>query len=228
MDEVFQDAWLHIVAARASFVPQTTGMHEFRLRAWFDRWSTYCDELGKKYQVDRRCSYAQYDELLKSGAVDVVISVLGTTIKAAGSKERFRAVDHDIPLTAARMAARKGARHFLIVSSIGADTSSRFFYLRVKGELEDALRSLGFRSVTIVRPSILLGDRAETRFGEEVAAAVALKPGAKAEVDELRNQQQRSDQSEEQQQRRGARGPVHRALGVAAVPEHRRFCSDGT
>lgn len=102
-------------------------------------------------------------------AVDVVISVLGTTIKAAGSKERFRAVDHDIPLTAARMAARKGARHFLIVSSIGADTSSRFFYLRVKGELEDALRSLGFRSVTIVRPSILLGDRAETRFGEEVA-----------------------------------------------------------
>lgn len=102
-------------------------------------------------------------------AADQVICALGTTIKVAGSKERFRAVDHDIPLTAASMAARKGARHFLLVSSIGADASSRFFYLRVKGELEDALRTLGFRSVTIVRPSILLGDRPEARFGEEVA-----------------------------------------------------------
>ena len=102
-------------------------------------------------------------------AVDQVMCALGTTIKVAGSKERFRAVDHDIPLTAARMAARKGARHFLLVSSIGADASSRFFYLRVKGELEDALRTLGFRSVTIVRPSILLGARPEARFGEEVA-----------------------------------------------------------
>ena len=102
-------------------------------------------------------------------AVDQVICALGTTLKAAGSKDRFRAVDHDIPITAARMALKKGARHFLIVSSVGADASSHFFYLRVKGELEDALRTLGFRSVTIVRPSVLLGDRGEHRFGEEIA-----------------------------------------------------------
>ena len=111
-------------------------------------------------------------------AVDQVICALGTTIKAAGSKQRFRAVDYDIPLTAARMALRKGARHFLLVSSIGAAADSRFFYLRVKGELEDALRTLGFRSVTIVRPSVLLGDRGEFRFGEEVARRVgSLIPG---------------------------------------------------
>jgi uncharacterized protein YbjT (DUF2867 family) len=111
-------------------------------------------------------------------AVDQVICALGTTIKVAGSKARFRAVDYDIPLTAARMAMRKGARHFLLVSSIGADASSRFFYLRVKGELEDALRTLGFRSVTIVRPSVLLGDRGEFRFGEEVAKRFgSLVPG---------------------------------------------------
>jgi uncharacterized protein YbjT (DUF2867 family) len=102
-------------------------------------------------------------------AVDQVICALGTTIKTAGSKERFRKVDYDIPVTAARMALRKGARHFLLVSSIGASAGSRFFYLRVKGELENALRTLGFRSVTIVRPSVLLGDRGEFRFGEEVA-----------------------------------------------------------
>ena len=101
-------------------------------------------------------------------AVDQAICALGTTIRNAGSKERFRAVDYEIPITAARMALKKGARHFLLVSSIGAGASSRSFYLRVKGELEDALRTLGFRSVTIVRPSVLLGDRGEFRFGEEV------------------------------------------------------------
>jgi uncharacterized protein YbjT (DUF2867 family) len=111
-------------------------------------------------------------------AVDQVICALGTTIKTAGSKERFRAVDYGIPVTAARMALRKGARHFLLVSSIGADAGSRFFYLRVKGELEDALRTLGFRSVTIVRPSVLLGARGEFRFGEEVAKRFgSLVPG---------------------------------------------------
>ena len=111
-------------------------------------------------------------------AVDHVICALGTTMKMAGSRERFRAVDYDIPLTAARMALRKAARHFLLVSSMGASAGSRFFYLRVKGELEDALRTHGFRSVTIVRPSILLGDRPETRFGEEVAKRLgAFFPG---------------------------------------------------
>ena len=111
-------------------------------------------------------------------AVDQVICTLGTTITAAGSKERFRAVDYDIPIAAARMALRKGARHFLLVSSIGAGASSRFFYLRVKGELEDALRTLGFRSVTIVRPSVLLGDRGEFRVSEEIAKRFgSLVPG---------------------------------------------------
>jgi len=102
--------------------------------------------------------------------VDAVICALGTTIKAVGgSQEKFRQVDHDFPLTAARLAARQEARHFLLVSAIGADSASRFFYNRVKGELEDALRPLPFRSVTIVRPSLLMGDRAEFRLGEEVA-----------------------------------------------------------
>jgi uncharacterized protein YbjT (DUF2867 family) len=102
--------------------------------------------------------------------VDQVICALGTTIKAVGgSKTRFREVDYDIPLEAARMAAQKGARHFLLVSSIGASAMSRFFYTRVKGELEDALRSLPFHSLTIVRPSVLLGERPERRMGEQVA-----------------------------------------------------------
>jgi uncharacterized protein YbjT (DUF2867 family) len=107
-------------------------------------------------------------------AVDQVICALGTTIKAVGgSQERFRAVDYGIPLAAAQIALRKGARHFLLVSAVGADAGSRIFYNRVKGELEDALRTLRFRSVTIVRPSLLLGDREEFRLGEVVAKRFA-------------------------------------------------------
>jgi len=112
-------------------------------------------------------------------AVDQVICALGTTIKAVGgSQERFRAVDFGIPLTAAKVARRQGVRHFLLVSAIGANATSRFFYNRVKGELEDALRPLAFRSITIVRPSLLVGDRREFRFGEEMAKRVGwLLPG---------------------------------------------------
>ena len=111
--------------------------------------------------------------------IDQVMCALGTTIKAVGgSREKFRAVDYDIPLTAARLAVREGARHFLLVSALSANAESRIFYSRVKGELEDELRTLGFRSVTIVRPSLLLGDRVEFRLGEEIGKRFAwLVPG---------------------------------------------------
>jgi uncharacterized protein YbjT (DUF2867 family) len=98
-----------------------------------------------------------------------VFCALGTTIKQAGSQERFRQVDFGYALRAAELALAAGARHFLLVSSIGASPTARGFYLRVKGELEVAIRSLGFPSVTVVRPSLLLGDRKEFRLGEEIA-----------------------------------------------------------
>ena len=94
---------------------------------------------------------------------------LGTTIKQAGSQDRFRQVDFGYPLRAAELALAAGARHFLLVSSVDANPVSRSFYLRVKGELEAAIEGLGFRSVTVVRPSLLLGDRNEFRLTEEAA-----------------------------------------------------------
>jgi uncharacterized protein YbjT (DUF2867 family) len=116
-------------------------------------------------------SLTEHPELFR---VDAVICALGTTLRAVGgSRERFRQVDYEIPLAAAQTAQRQSAKHFLLVSAIGASATSRFFYNRVKGELEDALRSVGFRSVTIVRPSLLLGAREEFRFGEVVAKSVA-------------------------------------------------------
>jgi uncharacterized protein YbjT (DUF2867 family) len=110
--------------------------------------------------------------------VDQVICTFGTTIAAAGSRERFRHVDHEIPLSIATLALEGGARHFLLVSALGADAGSRIFYNRVKGELEDALRSLRFRSVSVLRPSLLTGNRRELRIGERIAQLLGgLVPG---------------------------------------------------
>jgi uncharacterized protein YbjT (DUF2867 family) len=106
-------------------------------------------------------------------AVDQIICALGTTIKVAGSQERFRVVDHDYPLNAARIGKAKGVRHYLLVSSMGANAGSRVFYSRVKGEVERDLIALGYRSTTIARPSLLLGDRSEHRAGERIAAHFA-------------------------------------------------------
>jgi uncharacterized protein YbjT (DUF2867 family) len=91
---------------------------------------------------------------------------LGTTIKVAGSQEAFRRVDFEYPLALAKAALSGGVRHFLLVSALGASARSTVFYNRVKGELEEAVIGLGFASVTIARPSLLLGDREERRAGE--------------------------------------------------------------
>src|SRR6185503_13364038 len=111
-------------------------------------------------------------------AVDQIFCALGTTIKQAGSQAAFRRVDFDYPKRAAMLGVEEGARHFLLVSALGASPKSRIFYNRVKGDLEDALRTMPYRSVTIVRPSLLLGDRHPPRFGEELAKRFGwLAPG---------------------------------------------------
>ena len=105
--------------------------------------------------------------------VDDVFCCLGTTIKQSGSQEAFRRVDHDYVVALAGAGLRAGATQFLLVSAIGADPASRMFYSRVKGEAEGAVRRLPYRGVQIFRPSLLLGERAEFRLGERIAALVA-------------------------------------------------------
>ena len=106
--------------------------------------------------------------------IDEVYLALGTTIKVAGSQAAFRAVDLDANLAVARAAFKAGARRLGVVSAMGADSGSRVFYNRVKGELEDAVAALGFEGVVIARPSLLTGDRAAlgqpARAGERIGA----------------------------------------------------------
>ena len=105
--------------------------------------------------------------------VDAVICTLGTTLRAAGSNEKFAAVDRDLPLRIARRARAAGATRFALNSSLGADAGSGNFYLRTKGEAEDAIRELGYPGYTIVRPSLIDADRAESRPGERLALTLA-------------------------------------------------------
>jgi uncharacterized protein YbjT (DUF2867 family) len=95
---------------------------------------------------------------------DLALCALGTTLRQAGSRESFRRVDHDYVLGAASLARRAGTPVFGLVSSALADSASRLFYLRVKGETERDLAALGFASLVIARPSLLVGGpRAEGR-----------------------------------------------------------------
>jgi uncharacterized protein YbjT (DUF2867 family) len=107
-------------------------------------------------------------------SVDGVICALGTTRAKTRSPATYREIDYSYPLAVARLAREHGAIRFALTSSLGADARSRFAYPRLKGELEDALTGLGFPSLTIVRPSVLDGERAERRIGER-GYAIALR-----------------------------------------------------
>jgi uncharacterized protein YbjT (DUF2867 family) len=112
----------------------------------------------------------EYRHLMQA---DHVICALGTTIKKAGTKENFHRVDFTYSYEIARMASEQGAEHYLLVSSMGADSGSSIFYNRIKGELEQAVQKLSYRSVSIFRPSLILGQRHERRLAEKVSKIIA-------------------------------------------------------
>ena len=98
--------------------------------------------------------------------VDAGICTLGTTMRQAGSHQAFRKVDVDYPLAVAQRLHQHGAQSFAFNSSIGANPKARAFYMRVKGEVEQRLIAGGFPSLTLVRPSGILGPRQPHRAWE--------------------------------------------------------------
>ncbi|MBK7560235.1 MAG: NAD(P)H-binding protein [Chitinophagaceae bacterium] len=103
----------------------------------------------------------------------VVFCAIGTTQKKVkGDKAAYRKVDYDIPVHAARFCKLNGCEKFVLVSSVGANSKSNNFYLKLKGEVEDAVKAVGIKSVHIMRPSMLLGDRKEFRLGEKISKGI--------------------------------------------------------
>ena len=118
-----------------------------------------------------RIEFDALDEHAPWWRADAVICTLGTTMKRAGTHAAFRRVDHDYPLAVGRMAHAHGTPAYVLNSAIGADAGSTFFYNRVKGELERDLATVGFDSLTVVRPGVIGGARREVRAGERALVA---------------------------------------------------------
>lgn len=102
-----------------------------------------------------------------------VFICLGTTIKNAKSKEAFRKVDYDYVIEAAKMAKASDVEKLLVITAMGADSKSKFFYSRVKGDVEGTLQHLELNSVHIFRPSLLIGERKEFRAGEKISGMLS-------------------------------------------------------
>lgn len=119
--------------------------------------------------------YVDFDHLerLDLAGTTHLFCCLGTTIRKAGSQAAFRKVDFDYVIASAQAARRAGARHLSVISSVGANVGAGNFYLRVKGEMEQAVADIGFEELHIFRPGVLLGKREERRPGEELGAALA-------------------------------------------------------
>lgn len=112
-----------------------------------------------------------WDDAIAATNASVLVCALGTTWKKAGKSEAaFRAVDHDLVLQCARAAMAAGIDHMIVVSSTQADSGSKWFYQRVKGETETALARMRFRRLDVVRPGLLTGPRAEFRPAERIAS----------------------------------------------------------
>ncbi|WP_312891125.1 NAD-dependent epimerase/dehydratase family protein [Paenibacillus endophyticus] len=128
---------------------------------------------------------ASMNEALAQVEADVVFCTLGTTIKIAKTREAFRRVDYEYPFMLAECAQHISASVFSVVTSMGADSGSRIFYSRVKGELQDALAGLRLPNIHVFQPSLLLGERHDVRPGEAFGA-IASKGLAFAMIGPLR------------------------------------------
>ena len=118
-----------------------------------------------------------FDNFLEIGSFpsgDHIYICLGTTIKKAGSQSEFKKVDFDYCVSFAKKAREAGATKISLISSVGANSSSKNFYLRTKGEAEEEIKKIDFQNINIFRPSLLLGQRDESRILEKIGQSMSL------------------------------------------------------
>lgn len=122
----------------------------------------------RHYKTD----FSDLNELAHIFSADVVFCCLGTTIAKAGSQDNFRKVDYHYPLEISKIASKSQVKKLIIVSSVGADAGSSNFYLKTKGEMEEAVRQQMIPQISFMQPGLLLGRRQEFRFGERLAVLI--------------------------------------------------------
>ena len=128
------------------------------------------DEKLIKHIIDFSC-LENYKNIIKG---DILFSALGTTLKDAGSKENQFLVDYTYQYKFAKIAAENGVSNYSLVSAQGANSSSSFFYPKIKGELEESIKKLNFNTIHIFQPSFLIRQKDLIRSGEKVAISIFL------------------------------------------------------
>ncbi len=129
-------------------------------------------EISHSKLVEVQVDFSKLIQVKDQLLADDIFCCLGTTMAKARSKQKFREVDFEYPVTLARISEENNAHQFMLVSALGADKQSSVFYNQVKGELEEAVSALKFDAIHIFRPSLLLGDRKEHRSAEDAAKFV--------------------------------------------------------
>lgn len=124
------------------------------------------ETIGHEKLQQATVDFAQLEDHAELFRVDAIICCLGTTIKKAGSRKRFRDIDYGYAFKAAELGRQQGAEAFILMSAVGASPSSPVFYSRTKGELEEDLKGLGYPYLSIYQPGLLLGERSEHRTAE--------------------------------------------------------------
>ena len=163
---------------KTALIAGSTGLVGRALASKLDKHTDYSKVIlltrsGKPYMdgkiENKLVDFSKLESALSEINPDHVFCTLGTTIKKAGSQKAFRYVDHDLVLELGKWAEKKNVEYFGVVTSMGADSGSSFFYNQVKGEIETSLSKLNLKRLGIFRPSLLLGNRKENRFGEGFA-----------------------------------------------------------
>jgi len=114
----------------------------------------------------------QNNKLSEPIKADAFVCCLGTTIKKAGSKDAFKAIDMELPIYLANELKKNGCDIAAVISAMGANASSRIFYNQVKGQMEEAIKQINFNSLSILRPSLITGKRSEKRLGETIGKII--------------------------------------------------------
>ena len=128
-------------------------------------------EIGQEHpKLEVRVRDLLAEDAFEDAAADDLFCCIGTTQAKTPNLSEYKKVDFGIPVNAARQALKKGLHSCVVISSMGADRESKTFYLKTKGQMEEALQNMGIPQLYILRPSLLLGQRNEFRFGERVFA----------------------------------------------------------
>jgi uncharacterized protein YbjT (DUF2867 family) len=121
---------------------------------------------------ERVTNFENLESEISTLRADDVFICLGTTIKKAKTQENFKKVDLEYPITIAETLKKNGAKQLAVVSAMGANSKSKIFYNRTKGQMEDALEKVGYENLFILQPSLLMGNRNEFRLGEKIGQKV--------------------------------------------------------